>query len=349
MHIVFIIPDAKSPDGVVSFAQRLAVEFADTHGITAEFLRHHERHPRRFARALNHLSQASHLPTAVFVHYSGYGFATKGAPLFLVAHLSAFAQRTGCPISVFFHELYAQGRFPSSSYWLSPLQRWCARRLSLMSSFTATSCSAYTQELASWNPSANPLVLPVFSTIGELSNPSPLNERPAVATIFGKPASRYRVYQEGGEGIARAISMGIIDRIVDIGDGEFPLPPRLTPYVVRHHALSNTDIASLLKDARYGLLAYDLNRLEKSTIYASYAAHGICPVILPLSSEDTATYPYMELPELTTTPLAEHRTVATRSWAQYQERTIQKSAERIMRALRASLQSSSDGLDGDRP
>jgi len=215
---------------------------------------------------------------AILLHYSGYGYAKRGAPLWLVRSVSEHRACFGS-LGVFFHELYAI-RWPwSSAFWLSPVQQYVARRLAEMADFWMTTCEKYSAWLirqAGWKPHA---VLPLSSTIGE---PLALaTERRPIVVVFGSSNLRSSAYQSAGERLfSWAGEQGL--EIHDVGKEirEPAIAARMRRFgVIEHGFLAHSDASALLATARYGIVKHRAAELAKSSIFAAYCAHGVCPIV----------------------------------------------------------------------
>lgn len=213
------------------------------------------------------------------LHYSGYGYEKRGVPLWLLNKLEV--DRHGIKtLGIFFHELYAFAPPWSSAFWLSPVQRHIASCLVEMSDFWITNrenSALWLRRIANDKPHA---VLPVFSNVGEMPSYSP-NRAPKIV-VFGGSALRQTTYNRGGETLfAWAHMQGL--EIHDIG------PPIDDPVVsaslrkagvILHGRLTSTEASRLLADASFGVVAYPVEYVAKSGVFAAYCAHGVCPVLL---------------------------------------------------------------------
>ena len=132
----------------------------------------------------------------VILQMSGYGFAERGAPLWLLHELETRRKHIKT-FGVFFHELYAFGPPWSSSFWLSPVQRHIARGLAEISDFWMTSRAGSSQWLARFAGDKPHAVMPVFSTIGE-PDALPHARLPKVI-VFGSAGLRQTTYRAGGD------------------------------------------------------------------------------------------------------------------------------------------------------
>jgi len=44
--------------------------------------------------------------------------------------------------------------------------------------------------------------------------------------------------------------------------------------------LNNTKILNIFKNSKYGILDYDNERIDKSSVFAAYAANGVIPILM---------------------------------------------------------------------
>ncbi|MDJ0739247.1 MAG: hypothetical protein QNJ91_05995 [Gammaproteobacteria bacterium] len=215
----------------------------------------------------------------VVVHWSGYGYSRRGTPLWLLRRLAAQRPRIR-RLAVVFHELYASGPPWTSAFWLSPLQRRLTRRLAELADFRVASRRASADWLAANAPGAVDAVLPVPSNVGELADADPPRQ-PAVV-VFGGAPLRAATYRSVGSDLFAWLSRHGLT-LHDIGP---PIDdPRLQRDLeqsgARRHGYIDADaVQAVLREARYGLLAYPVAYLAKSGVFAAYAANAVAPVVL---------------------------------------------------------------------
>lgn len=213
------------------------------------------------------------------LHYSGYGYAKRGAPLWLLKKLEADRPRIKS-LGVFFHELYASGSPWGSAFWLSPIQRLIARRLSEMSDFWITNredSALWLKQFADNKPNA---VLPVFSNVGEMADDTP-RKLPKIV-VFGGAVLRAATYRAAGDSLFNwARAQGLV--IHDIGPAmnEQAITNSLTQAgAIIHGRLEREEASSILSDASFGVVKYPIEYVAKSSVYAAYCAHGVCPILI---------------------------------------------------------------------
>jgi hypothetical protein len=215
----------------------------------------------------------------VVLQFSGYGFAKRGVPLWLLRALEA-RRKDIKSLGIYFHELYALGPPWSSSFWLSPMQRHIARRLVELSDFWMTNREGSAKWLRRFAGNKPHAVLPVFSNVGE--SDAPTQPRLPRIVVFGSPGLRQRSYEAAGEKFfawAKKKSFEIHDIGTPIEEMRIA-KALLANGVVQHGRLEKDEIAKLLGNAQFGLIAYPVGYVSKSGVFAAYCAHGLCPLLI---------------------------------------------------------------------
>jgi hypothetical protein len=215
----------------------------------------------------------------LFLQYSGYGYANRGAPVWLLRQIRR-RRRLYRSFGVYFHELFAFGPPTSSAFWLSPLQRHVACGLVQMADYWLTSCDAYGFWLQRVGGKRPYKVLPVFSNVGE--SPVRLEHRLPRVVVFGSPRVRLATYREGGDALfdwARGSGLEIHDVGPPLGDEA--LSRRLAQERATVHGVLEADaVHELMADATYGVVAYGTQAPAKSSVFAAFCAHGLCTIVL---------------------------------------------------------------------
>jgi len=230
---------------------------------------------------INQLVQAYSVKT-ILLHYVGYGYAKRGCPKWLVDGLLHWkASFPKARLITMFHEVAASGPPWTSAFWLSGLQRQLAKRLVLMSDRILTSKRSYAELLQSYAPGRFDTIptLPVFSTVGELQNPSNLSERTRRLVIFGGRSNRFKVYKDSLEQLRQICRYLNIQQIFDIGPSLDSLPADIdTVSITAAGCLPSEEISAILSDSIAGFFSYHPAFLGKSTIFAAYCAHQVIPI-----------------------------------------------------------------------
>lgn len=276
---------------------------------------------------------------ALLLHYSGYGYARRGAPVWLVRGLQRWkAGGPGRRLVVMFHELWAGGPPWTSSFWIGPVQRALAAGLLRLADAYLTSTDLYALRLRRLAPHrAAAAVLPVPSNIGEPGDLPPFESREPLAVVFGQPATRARVYRHL-DAFLPALAAAGIEGLLDIG------PPLDTRAAIRPAAsvtrcgyLEPASASDAMRRARFGLLDYPLDFAAKSGAFAAYAAHGLVPLIRGAAGLGGDGISHGLNLVRTSQPIAELRSRAPRIAAAaqgwYREHRLERAAACFARAL----------------
>src|SRR5262249_12137209 len=182
-----------------------------------------------------------------------------------------------------FHELYATGRPWQSSFWVSPLQKQIARSILNLSLAAITPTDWYRKRLSEWRDSRSIEVtaMPVFSNVGEPGRISAPRTRSAAAVVFGLAGVEDRLFGIYRPELERIIPMLGIEKIFDIGPRVSSVPRTLAGVpVISKGVLPRAAVSELFQRTRFGFIAYPLDFIGKSGVFAAYAAHGVVPIVL---------------------------------------------------------------------
>jgi hypothetical protein len=228
----------------------------------------------------------------VFLQYSGYGYAPRGAPFWLVEGLERWKElRAHHRLVVMFHETWANGLPWQSSFWLSPMQRWCVSRSARLADAVVTNTNYYLSRLEPLLRTGTMIqVQPIFSNLGEPDAVPAFAERESVCVLFGRGRTRRRTYDRFRRHFTELCTLGI-ERLIEIG-----VEPEITaglewPFPVeRLEARDATEISPIMAGARYGLFECPVHIAGKSGVLAALAAHGV----LPIHPDGEGTYEGLE-------------------------------------------------------
>jgi len=270
----------------------------------------------------------------VLLQYSGYGFARRGAPIWLLRALET-RRHDIKRLGIYFHELHAFGPPWRSSFWLSPLQRHIASRLAKLSDFWMTNREGSAQWLSKFSGEKPHVVLPVFSNVGEsLSRPEVRFPR---IVVFGSPSLRQKTYQVVGDKLyawARQASLEVHDIGAPIVDAQLAETMSANG-VIQHGLLDENEVGNLMDKAKFGLLAYPVHVIAKSGVFAAYCAHGICPILLSDSYEATdgvvAARHYLTGIPSNSVSVLEANQIGDGAWSWYQGHRVAVHAKKILR------------------
>jgi hypothetical protein len=215
----------------------------------------------------------------LLLHMSGYGFQKRGVPLWLAQKMRGLRTQFKS-FGVVFHEVFAFGPPWGSAFWLTGVQRQIARELVSISDFWLTNRDGSARWLVDQCHGKPHRVLPVFSNVGE--PPSIETEKEPRLVVFGSAGVRANVYQWGDGEVFRWARKAQL-QIHDIGppQQDVSLLQRLEQEgVISHGKLSAAQVSQELSAAACGALAYPTDYVSKSSVFAAYCAHGVCPVLL---------------------------------------------------------------------
>lgn len=288
---------SRRPEGIRDYARLLADEVWRSSGIETVFvsgtpLPESEQLQDRWtthtvaARSKSALLEAIESAGSfgrMLIHASGYGYANRGAPLWLAAGLETWkARHQGIPTNVLFHELSASTVKPwQSSFWLSPLQASVSRRIARMSDAAFCTTTPFANEVSAWLGGRPVKAVPVFSTVGEVETIVTTSARPRVLVTFGTPKVRDRVYVEGAERLRSVVDQLGVEQIWDIGGRNAPMPEAVGPArIAARGRCEAEDICEMFAKAAFGIVDYPALYLQKSTVCAAFAGLGVIPILL---------------------------------------------------------------------
>ncbi len=217
----------------------------------------------------------------VVLHYSGYGYSKRGAPLWLVRFMRLFrGKHAGMPWITMFHEVAASGPVHTSAFWTRPLQLWVARCLRQLSDAVFTNCSMNMDILreASAKLSGDICLIPVFSNFGEPATLVPVRDRQSQLVIFTSNFGGRNPTGEFWQGVVQAVAQHHIAKVVLIGRPLSRLPELPFP-VMNAGFLETGQVSEMLGQSRFGYAFFGPKLLGKSGIFAAFAAHGVIPLI----------------------------------------------------------------------
>ena len=219
----------------------------------------------------------------VLLHYVGYGYARRGCPFWLIKGLEEWhGNRDSTNLVTMFHETYASSYKPwTSSFWSSLLQKHLLGRLSELSDRKITSLQEYGQIISklSHNRQNKVITFPVFSNIGEPKRVSSLADRKPQLVVFGGRGRRTLLYQNSAAQLNRAGQVVGIEKIIDIGPATgLNIQQIVEVPVLEMGKLKTEEVSQFLLESKAGFFDYNIKRLAKSTIFASYCSHGTLAV-----------------------------------------------------------------------
>lgn len=305
MLAIQIVPRLSPPvDGVGDYALSLARQLErfqiKTHFLVADpnwsgdreidgFKISHLTH-QTSADLLSTLNDIGATASAIVLQYVGGGYAKRACPTWLVDGLERYqSSHPANKLVTMFHETYGSGppyygADPPwiSAFWLAPLQKNIAARLTQLSTACITSREHFREQLIrlTRGQQNSISVAPVFSNVGEALQLSSLKNRQATLVLFGGRLSRSRVYEQFLDGIQATCQVLEIEKIYDIGP---PTGLNITAFgnvpVITLGEKTVAEIGDILISSRAGILNYHPEFLAKSGMYAAYSAYGSIPIV----------------------------------------------------------------------
>lgn len=280
----------------------------------------------------------------IFLNYEGYGYAKRGYPLWLFQGLEQWKKTCQKPLITMFHEVYPYHHGPpwTSSFWLSPLQRQLAAKLLQISDRAITSKQSYANLLLQLNPKQyrDILVLPVFCSIGEPEEILPLKQRQRRMIIFGHYNSRALVYRKNLNALENICQVLEIEEIYDIGVPTGLQLPQVNNILVTEMGVTPAPaISQLMLDSIAGFLSFiPPEYLAKSTVFASYCAHGLTPILTESSSRtadglECNRHYYAADRNSSDLTLERGQSIADRAREWYSHHNLSKQADKIAHLL----------------
>ena len=242
----------------------------------------------------------------VALHYVGYAYNAKGAPVWLPGALRAWKRRTGGRLCVIFHELWPIGFSPrSSAYWLAPFTKRIVAQLAQTADSWISSCElAHAQlvEKAGADP-ARGRIVPIGANIEPdapiaFDRPWPLDkgEKLRIA-VFGLPGTRLaslELHARLAKSLVEANAVEKISLIGKTGDEAYEqalrrvqsrIAPLDSPLWAAHYDLSGPQISALLADHHCDFSRNSPELLFKSGAYAAACVHGLLSICPPSNAE----------------------------------------------------------------
>lgn len=220
-------------------------------------------------------------PGAILVHLSGYGYSPDGVPARLAAALERVKASGRFRIAVYFHELFAVGPPWKSAFWHSRRQQRAVREIAGLCDLLVTNTRHHADWLEQQLGHSSGILLrrlPVFSTVGEAFEPASVARRSPAMAVFGLPGTRQSAYKQL-DALGDMLQEIGIRQFLDIGPAfDTPLEVRGVA-VKRMGELPVAEFPALLSSSMFGFVHHPSFCLAKSSIFASYCAQGVIPVI----------------------------------------------------------------------
>lgn len=226
--------------------------------------------------------------SSVLLQLSCYGYSRRGCPFWLLQGLKRWrAKQTDARLVTMFHELYASGPPWKSAFWISPAQKIVVAGIARRSDIAVTTAQRYREILERFDPSKRERVeaLAIPSTVGEPSSELlDLNSRSRDMVVFGQAGLRTQTYKTQILALRQACQRLGVAEIHDVGPASGGIPDRVGDFQVRMHGrIAFSDLHTLFSNSMAGFLTYPCAYIAKSSVFASYCAHRLVPVVASAS------------------------------------------------------------------
>lgn len=269
----------------------------------------------------------------LIVHYTGYGYASDGAPAWLAAALEAPPEEfRALTIVTFFHELYANGKIWQRSFWLSRRQKAVAIRIAKASDLLMTNrgeSARWLESVSRRTPGSIPHV-PICSTVGELDPILAWRDRPQQAITFGSYAFKKFALCTRAERTCRILTSLGIRELIDVGERAVYSENDFRNYGIHVKQLGHVQaesISKLMSESRLAFVDYNPEYLEKSSILAVCSAHGV-PCAMPYPPpKPTASIQFISFDQVDVDAI---EAMALRTWYEYRKRSASIHAKKMI-------------------
>ncbi|MBB4062398.1 hypothetical protein [Salinibacter ruber] len=234
------------------------------------------------ASTVRRLSDETNKEAAVLLEYSGYGYAKRGAPLWLARGLRRVCEEEGIPLVTMFHELYATGPPWTSAFWLSPIQALIIQRIAVYSDGIVTNRISSKRWLClASSDKTSVQVQPVFSNVGEPDTRRPFSQRKNQAVVFGGERSKRKIYQKNGKRVREYLRSIGVTQVIDVG--AYPNDDALAAFglpVFKKGILPSREVSRYIGESKIGIGNAPSDCVTKSGSVAAYLAHGTIPLLI---------------------------------------------------------------------
>lgn len=245
-------------------------------------------------------------------------------------------QKKGIPGLVFFHEAFAaKGSFFSRSFWRYPLEKYFFRRYINSAKLIFCSCKPIFDHISEYLQNDKEIVIaPVPSNI-ICQKVTPWHNRDNVLIIFGTFGRRNAAVDNKGV-LNNIIKELRVAEVIDIGEGEVDytwLPSNVRLHILGYTA-SKEEVAIKLCAGKFGLISYPEHLLDKSGIFAAYAAAGLCIINMDSSAVTSPTGHTFSSNSILNTDINQFGEMSLRMISYYRnERSVDMHVTRILNSI----------------
>jgi hypothetical protein len=218
----------------------------------------------------------------ILVQYANYAYDRWGCPFWLIQGLQKWKQRVAnAKLVTMFHELHNNTVGPpwKHGFWAVPQQKKVAGQLAIISDHSVTNAQRYATALSAWSGKKDILTCPVFSNIAEVPTHKPLSNREKRLVVFGQ-RRRSKAYTQSLDYLNQLCHALSIERILDVGPPLDMDVSNLTEVSIEVLGERSSEVISdMLLNSWVGFLNYSTDPITKSSVFATYCAHGLVPIV----------------------------------------------------------------------
>jgi len=211
----------------------------------------------------------------VILQYSPHGFQKKGVCFWILNLIKKLKKKI--KIIIFFHDCYSYSFLPwKSAFWLYFLQKFIFLQLCKSFDIGITPSIDYFNLIKKFS---NKKII-YFPTTSSFHESKKKINKQRILTIFGTLSLRKKIYEKLG---LRLINWAQKNnyKIIDIGPTmEKNIIKKFSKHgVIFKGILNSKNVNKILEISSFGLLDYDIKKIDKSSVLAAYSASKVVPII----------------------------------------------------------------------
>lgn len=242
--------------------------------------------PRELTRALDRIGAGE-----ILLHYAGRAYQSYGCPVWLPGVLRKWkAKFPAGRLTVFFHEVPGELPRVSPQFLFGKINARIIRQLAAIADVVATNSDNHATILRKLSGRDTIHWFPVSSNIEQV--PSLSHSRVETEfVIFGLPFNRAQILTSFASKISEWYEDGLLSKLHLIGPEteqfarEQTRLESFTAAIVHHGALSESEVAKLLRRVRFALTNVTAATWSKSSSFMAYAAHACAVVTIEKHAE----------------------------------------------------------------
>ena len=232
----------------------------------------------RIESAVGQLEHLGGNSPIILLHYVGYGYQSRGAPLWLLSDMKRL-KKLGYEVWIFFHELFASTAKPwKSAFFFSVPQIFICRELARIGDRIFTTTNRYRKilrKISGRNADLVSVCPNISAPRAEIAVEARHREK---VVVFGRAATRQRLYSRSRAHLRnlQAAIPGL--SWIDIGPAlrSREYPPELNLEIKGF--MNPAKLSACLLESKLGAIQYPCDLLGKSGIVSTLKAHGVAVV-----------------------------------------------------------------------